>query len=126
MTESIFQTKFNRWIKYRFNKTAVFELKVEKTSTFNLSKIRDHQISSLLAAKHGKLVYKIPDIGNSRKPFDCFVFNQVQDSFVVIYYEIDGVFFLFDIDVIVGMLNNNIKSLKLEEAYKISTALTFS
>lgn len=75
MREKDFQIKFGNYIHEKWdNRSAAFELKVTKTDSILLSKFKQHQLMSLLAAKRRKLFYKIPDSEFSGfKPFDCFV-----------------------------------------------------
>lgn len=116
MTEAQFQTMFNRWLKYRFNGNAAFELKVAKGGKLYMSNIKDHQIQSLLAVKNGKLIYKIPDIGNSRKPFDCFIFNKNPNAFLVVYYTENKKFYLIDINILVSLSSMDYKYIDIETA----------
>lgn len=116
MTEAKFQEKFNRWLKYRYNETAAFELKVAKNGKLYLNNIKDHQISSLYAVKNGKLVYKIPDIGNSRKPFDCFIFSKNKNAFLVVFFEEINKFFLIDINILLGFISTGNKYIDIETA----------
>lgn len=98
MKESDFQTKFNRWLKYRFNGSAVFELKLARGDSLLFSAVKDHQEQALLLVKHSKIVYKIPDDTQQQKPFDCLAFEGLP-AYVVIMYDFDRTtFYLIDID----------------------------
>lgn len=95
--EASFQTRFNRYLKYGYTgKTAAFELKWVDGDSIPFTALRAHQRDSLLAAKHGRLVYKIADDSIGFKPFDCFALKAT-DAFVVIGYGNGGVY-LIDID----------------------------
>lgn len=116
MTEAKFQEKFNRWLRYRYHDTAAFELKVAKNGKLYIGDIREHQIESLYAVKNGKLIYKIPDIGNSRKPFDCFIFNKNPQAFLVVYYPELERFYLIDINILIGYISTGQRSIDAETA----------
>lgn len=62
-----------------------------------MSRVKEHQINALLAAKHGTLTYKISDSSFGYKPFDCISLRACP-AFVVILYP-SGKFYLIDIDV---------------------------
>lgn len=98
--EAAFQTKFNRWLKYEYKRKRVvssaFELKSATSSALPFAEVRLHQKESLLAAKHSRMVYKIPDDSIGYKPFDCFVLDS-SAAFIVVQYP-SGVFYLVDID----------------------------
>lgn len=95
--EASFQTKFSRYLRYGYTgPTAAFELKFVEGNSVPFNALRTHQRDSLLAAKHGRLVYKIPDDSVGFKPFDCFALKGT-DAFVVIGFG-DGRVFLIDID----------------------------
>lgn len=95
--EAKFQTRFSRFLRYGYTgKTAAFELKWAKGDSIPFSALRPHQKDSLLAAKHGRLVYKIADDSIGFKPFDCFALKGT-DAFVVIGFG-SGKVFLIDID----------------------------
>jgi len=84
--EKTFTSKFNRWLLHSWlGESAVFELKVTKTNRMPFSAVKPHQIQNLLAAKNGKVIYKIPDDGFSQKPFDCFYLSKVL-AYVVVYF----------------------------------------
>jgi hypothetical protein len=68
--EAKFQTEFNRWLKYNFPCSGVFELKVTTTGHFYPAKVVQHQRDNLLAAQRGEFIYKIPDDSMGQKPFD--------------------------------------------------------
>ena len=97
--EQAFQILFNKWIHEKWiGGSACFELKVAKTDTILLSAFRQHQIVSLLAAKRGKLHYKITDSGYSFKPFDSFILCK-SEAYGVIKFLSGAV--MLDIDVLI-------------------------
>ncbi len=117
MKEKDFQTTFNHWVKEVYRQTACFELKLCKTNALPFSTIAPHQIEALLNAKHGVLVYKIPDCG-FQNPFDCYCLANVP-AFVVIKYP--DFFCLIDVGVFVlEMKTSKRKSLTSERARLIS------
>jgi len=82
--EAKFQTEFNQWLRDN-PQTGAFELKQTTTDSLPFSNVQEHQINALLAVKHGRLIYKIPDDSRSYKPFDCFCFTK-SSSYIVIKY----------------------------------------
>ena len=98
MNEREFQTKFIRWVKYIYKKTAVFELKLTKSNSLPFSILAPHQKEALLLSKHSILTHKIPDLG-LRNPFDVFCVTNVLAFVVVMFYERgQKEFYLIDID----------------------------
>lgn len=59
--------------------------------------MRLHQLQALKQAREDGLVYKIPDDGFSKKPFDAFMLAGC-DAFVVACFEADGVCLVIDAD----------------------------
>jgi len=101
MKEATFQTQFNHWLaRQNFPFSAVFELKITKSKSLPFTTVQPHQIRALVLAKHGRLIYKIPDIGLSQKPFDSFHLHQVKAFVVVLFYRSRqyNKFYLIDID----------------------------
>lgn len=100
--ESKFQTEFNTWLRHYWSTPAVFELKIVQAGrSLSCSQLQDHQISSLKKAKHTGLIYKIPDVGRLRKPFDSFYLRNI-DAYLVIQFHKRGVkhFYMVDIDTL--------------------------
>lgn len=99
MLEKDFQTEFNRWLKYRWKTTGAFELKLTKGKSIPFDAIRPHQLQNLYNTKHSHLIYKIPDVGFSQKPYDCVAFYGAAAYIVVMFYERgQREFFMVDID----------------------------
>ena len=103
MRESDVQTKFNHYVKARWpaGRSAAFELKICKENSIPFSNVQDHQVAGLLAAKIGKLVYKIPDVGMGQKPFDSMILSGTE-AYVVIIYHYDRQYtraYLIDVEV---------------------------
>ena len=71
-------------MKSILKESGAFELKQTETNSIPFSSVVEHQVSSLLQAKHGVLVFKIPDVGY-RNPFDCFCLSNMP-AYVVIKY----------------------------------------
>lgn len=99
LKEKDFQTYFNHWAKAIHRTTGAFELKFTRTDSIPFSDVKPHQIAALKAAKHGVLVYKIPDVGLGQKPMDCFCLSGVP-AYVVIRYP-SGIAYGIDVDVFV-------------------------
>lgn len=109
MREKDFQIRFNHWLKAIYRQLGVFELKKTKTSSLPFSAVVDHQVNALWNAKHGVLVYKIPDVGY-QNPFDTMCLAGVP-AFVVIQYN-TGVVYLIDIDIFIRVRDKStVKSL---------------
>jgi len=101
MRESIFQTIFNKWLKYNWSKTGAFELKISKNQSLPFNSVKEHQIQALLNVKHRNIAYKIADDSIGYKPFDSF-FLKKEDAWVVIFfYNKLGKkkFYMIDVDV---------------------------
>lgn len=111
--EAIFQTLFNQWCRAVFKKTAVFELKQTKKALL-FSTVKSHQLAALRAVKHGVFVYKIPDEGFCKKPFDSFCLTKAE-AFVVIKYP--AFFVGIDVDAFIAEASASArKSLTQERA----------
>lgn len=65
---------------------ACFELKIEKSKSFNFSKVADHQIYYLQKAKGG-MYYKIQDTMFGLKPFDAFWMTTPMSFIVICFYK---------------------------------------
>lgn len=63
---------FNKWSKYHLNESAAFELKVSPSTSLSFKAVQPHQEAALLASKHTKCIFKIPDAG-WQNPFDSFM-----------------------------------------------------
>lgn len=100
--ESKFQTKFGRWVKYRWpeERNAHFELKVAKEGEpLPFSAVSDKQKANLYIAKR-RFFHKYSDIDRLGTPFDCSHVGKAE-TFVVIQYEKpkQKEFFLCPIDI---------------------------
>jgi hypothetical protein len=97
--EAKLQEKFGRWLKAIYLEQyagGAFELKQTQGDSLPFSAVKDHQEAALLAVKHGKFYYKIPDDSMGAKPCDCVAMSGL-DSYIVIGYEGLGVV-MIDID----------------------------
>jgi penicillin-binding protein-related factor A (putative recombinase) len=96
--EREFTTQFIKWLKAFKNEPMAFEAKVVRGTSLPFSAVKQHQKDALYAAKHNKIVWKIPDDGR-QKPFDGFILAGVP-SFVVVYFVRKGnkVFYMVDVD----------------------------
>ena len=97
--EAKLQEKFGRWLKAVYLSTyagGAFELKQTTSDSIPFNSVKEHQENALLAVRHGKFYYKIPDDSIGAKPYDCFGMSGL-DSYVVIGYP-NGVV-MIDIDV---------------------------
>ena len=93
--ERDFQREFSQWLRSVHRQTGAFELKLSRTSSLPYSALAEHQEQALLNAKHGTLVYKIPDAGY-QNPFDCVCLSGIP-SFVVVRFPSKKTY-LIDID----------------------------
>lgn len=123
--ERDFQSKFNRWCKHIFLKTAVFELKISDGKSIPFSDVKEHQISSLYSAKHSNIVIKIPDLG-LQNPFDSLMMINVPAYVVIMFLAQERnrkKFVMIDIDIWISEKENTIdrKSLTEERACEIGT-----
>lgn len=84
LKEKDFQTKFNKWCKHVWKKTAAFELKVTPGTSLAFNHVQPHQEAALLAAKTSGIVFKIPDAG-WQNPFDSFMLAGVDAIIVVMF-----------------------------------------
>lgn len=98
--EQAFQSEFNRWLKYNFNETAAFELKVTEGSSVPFEAVKIHQLQNLKNVKHRKTIYKIPDDSAQQKPFDCFCIAKEKAYVVIRFLRSDRSkgFYMIDID----------------------------
>lgn len=99
MLEKHFQTEFGKWLKHKNKTTGAFELKLTKETSLPFNAVQPHQVDALRNAKHGHLMFKIPDDSISQKPFDCFMLVGCA-AYVVIMYYVRGkkAFYMIDID----------------------------
>ena len=86
MLEKDFQTKFNKWLKYNWNMTSAFELKMVKGKSMPFNAVKEHQIIALRLVG-SKLVYKIADDSRGTKPFDCFMLVNSPGYIVIMFYK---------------------------------------
>jgi penicillin-binding protein-related factor A (putative recombinase) len=87
MTEKDLYPKFSRYISTNWDhhKSAVFELKLCKGTSFNKHEIAEHQIRALKMAKGNGVYHKISDQSIGQKPFDSFIVKGI-DAFLVICF----------------------------------------
>ena len=97
--EKNFTTDFNKWLKYRAKFTGAFELKCTNKQSIPFSAVEEHQEDALYAAKHGTVVYKIPDTNITPNPFDTFVLANAPAFVVIMFGAKSDHFYLIDIDV---------------------------
>lgn len=123
--EADFQTPFTRWLKYTDlfpSGKLVYELKFTKENSLPFNAVMQHQLAALYTAKHGRLPYKIADVGIARKPCDGFMVAG-SDAFIgIMYYVTRGCkeFFLVDIDVFLNeMETSKRRSLTIDRAREI-------
>lgn len=116
--EASFTTIFNRWLKEKYKRTGVFEIKVTKTNTLPYSAVVDHQRRNLLTVRHNTFVFKIPDMGE-KCPFDVVCYTQ-QPAYVVIKFK-KGVCIIPIDTFLLAEQRSKRKSITYEEAVKLST-----
>ena len=96
MKESHFQTLFGNYIRtHKFQKSAVFELKISKSTSLPFNVVKDHQIQALQAVTGEGFYYKITDppiFGNMQtrfnapRPFDCMLLKEIKAFIVIVFY----------------------------------------
>lgn len=133
MKESNLQTLFSKVIDR--NKTAVYELKLEKGKSMPFDKVKKHQLLGLKQAKSGGLYHKLIDMPHfqgmkarfdTNKPFDCFTMNHAEAYIGICFYEPrkPKEVILIDIDDFVKEINESKrKSLTRSVANEISTRI---
>lgn len=83
--EAKFQTKFTRWLKYRWvPSNAHFELKVARTDSLPFSAVSKKQKINLRLAQN-KFNYTYSDFDRNGTPFDCSFVGPAK-CFVVVQY----------------------------------------
>lgn len=124
--EKDFQTDFNKWCKHVFYKTAVFELKITNGKSIRFDAVVEHQENALYAAKHGNVVFKIPDCG-FQNPFDSFMAVQIPAYVVLMFHAKQKDFVMVDIDDWLREKQESTrKSLTEERAIEIGTLHTLA
>ena len=119
--EKDFQTDFNKWCKHIYQKTAVFELKISRGASLPYRDVKEHQENALYTAKHGSVVYKIPDTGY-QNPFDSFMMVEVPAYIVIMFRAKQAEFILIDIDRWLYMKQNRKReSITEDQAKEIGT-----
>ena len=81
--EAKFNTAFNKWLKYNWLDSGKFELKITKGKSIPFAAVKLHQELALL---NSKVIYKIPDVGQDPKPFDCFCMKDIKGYVVIMFY----------------------------------------
>lgn len=122
--EKDFQILFNKWCKHLGLGTAAYELKLARTDSLPFDALAEHQKNALHNAKHGKVVFKIPDAGFTN-PFDSFVLEGVPAYVVIMYLRHKKEFMLIDIDVWLNEQQlSDRKSITYERAKEIGKIIT--
>lgn len=124
MTERDFTSKFNKWLKYHWKSSAVFELKICKEKSIPFSDVQPHQLANLKTAKRGILPHKIPDVGYDQKIFDIMCVSKVPAYVVIFFYQKrgDDEFVIIDVDHFIDeMETSDRKSLTKERAEEVGT-----
>jgi len=94
MKESDIQILFGKVVLK--DKTAVYELKLEKGKSIPFDKVKEHQILGLKRAKLGGFYHKLVDMPHfkgsgfrfdSRKPFDCLTLKGAEAYVAICFYE---------------------------------------
>jgi len=123
MLEKDFQILFNKWCKHVGQGTAAYELKLARTDSLSFDVVVEHQVNALYNAKHGKVVFKIPDCGY-QNPFDSFVLEGVPAYVVVMYMKHKKEFMIIDIDMwIHEKIASKRKSLTYERAKELGRVI---
>jgi penicillin-binding protein-related factor A (putative recombinase) len=129
MTERDFTTKFNRWLKYNWMSSAVFELKICKEKSIPFNAVQPHQLANLRIAKNGVLPYKIDDSSLGQKPFDIVCMSKVPAYVVIFFYQKrgDNEFVVIDVDHFIDeMETSDRKSITKERAIEIGQIYSLS
>lgn len=84
--EANFQSKFRHYLQARVRKPGVYEVKQTTQDSLPFKAVLEHQIESLLAAKHRCLTYKPPDDTRGFKPCDFLHFAGDVQAYIVIKY----------------------------------------
>lgn len=132
MQEKDFQSKFTRWVKDNWVENSAFELKfvdLTKHKSMPYSAIKPHQLMALKLACSpvNKLVYKIPDMGISQKPFDCFCLHKASAFLVVMFWErgVDKFYMIAYNDIVREIRVSDRKSLTLSRLKEIGQVYNF-
>lgn len=127
MKEKDFQTRFTRWLGYRFPGCGAFELKICKGISLPFDAVQPHQIQALQLVKSHGIEYKIPDDTRGTKPFDCFRLKGEAYVVVMFYVRGENGFYLIDVDrFVTEQETSSRKSLTEERAKEIGAYHTFS
>jgi len=125
--EKDFQSEHNKWLKYNFKGSGAFELKITKGPSIAFKMLKEHQLHSLWAVKHGSLVFKIPDLG-FQNPYDSFKMSGLPAFVVVLFYKGPGKkreFVMIDVDMWAREEKKSMrKSLTEERAREIGKSYT--
>ena len=70
------------WLKANHKGCAAIEVKITTSGSIPANAVAKHQLSALRDVLGAGLVWKIPDIGYSKKPFDAFMLSYTS-AFVV-------------------------------------------
>lgn len=113
MTEAKFQTQFSKWLKHCWLDNGKFELKLTKGKSLPFAAVKLHQELALLM---NKVIYKIPDVGQDQKPFDCFCMYGVKGYVVVMFYRRGQKdFYMFEINEWMFLKNTSTRKSLTEE-----------
>ena len=136
MVEKNMQTLFKHWIANNPPKrSAVYELKLEKTNRLSFDRVYDHQIAGLRQAKKKGMYHKIADqpaawVGGKRvhfggkKPFDSLFLKGIEAYVVVCFYKPNHIkrAIFIDVDKFVELKESSErKSMTEEMAESIAT-----
>lgn len=128
MKEKDFQTKFTRWLRYRYlHGSGAFELKICHEKSLPFSAVQTHQEEALASVAREGIEYKIPDDTRGTKPFDCFSLRG--EAYVVIMFYKRGCneFYMIDIDRwLQERATSSRKSLTEDRAKKIGVRCEFA
>lgn len=86
MNEAAFQSLYTKWLKSYGEASGAHELKFTSGKSIPFAAVKEHQVASLLRAKHGQVVHKISDMALGFKPFDCFILKESTAFVVLMFY----------------------------------------
>ena len=120
--ESLFTTKFNKWLRHNWRTTGPIEVKVSETGRINVHQFPDHQKAALLSATDPSksVIWKIPDAGWSNL-FDIVVYSGCQ-SFVCLVFNVktSKKFYIIDAKIFFDFFQGKVVSILETEAEELA------
>lgn len=121
--ECMFQSQISKYLKKSAWCTFPYELKVSAGKTVRFGSFQEHQLPKLWDAKHGIQHHKISDSAIGFKPYDGYVFKEVDNAYVGLLFEKDKQHkecYFIDIDEVYKLKEiPNKKSITLDDAKRL-------